>query len=112
ADDEGFRRALAAAATAAAAGRVLALGVRPRWAETGYGYLELGEVLDAATGLQRVVRFVEKPDRVRSEAFLASGRHLWNVGVFAFRGDNLMALVERQLPALDAGTQAIEKPPR
>jgi mannose-1-phosphate guanylyltransferase/mannose-6-phosphate isomerase len=114
-DDAAFRAVLAAAAEAAAAGQVLALGVRPRWPETGYGYLELAAPLDggaAAAVPLRVVRFVEKPDRARAEAFLASGRYLWNGGIFAFRGDTLLSLVERHLPALAAGLDAIAREPR
>lgn len=110
-DDAAFRDLLGRAAAVAAAGRVVTLGVTPRWAETGYGYLEVGEVLDAASGLRRVVRFVEKPDRGRAEAFLAGGSHLWNAGIFAFRGDLLLALVARHLPELAAGLEAIAREP-
>lgn len=110
-DDAAFRRVLGTAAAEAAGGRVLALGVTPRWVETGYGYLELGEPLDGGSGLRRVRRFVEKPDRERAAAFLAGGRHLWNAGIFAFRGDVLLALVERHLPALAAGLDAIAAAP-
>ena len=110
-DDEAFRRVLGTAAAEAAGGRVLALGVTPRWVETGYGYLELGEPLDGSGALRRVRRFVEKPDRERAAAFLAGGRHLWNAGIFAFRGDLLLALVERHLPALAAGLDAIAAAP-
>src|SRR6185436_1445320 len=92
-DDAAFRDALAVAGRVAEGGRVVALGVRPRWAETGYGYLELGEPLAETPGLLRVVRFVEKPDRARAEAFVESGRFLWNGGIFAFRGDRLLELV-------------------
>jgi mannose-1-phosphate guanylyltransferase len=116
-DDAAFREVMAQAADAAAGGQVLALGVRPRWAETGYGYLELAEPLAAGSGAaaaapRRVVRFVEKPDRARAEAFVASGRYLWNGGIFAFRGDTLLSLVERHLPALAAGLDAIAREPR
>jgi mannose-1-phosphate guanylyltransferase/mannose-6-phosphate isomerase len=119
-DDAAFRAVLAAAAAEADAGRVVALGVTPRWAETGYGYLELGEPLVGAgddgaggpsAGLRRVARFVEKPDRARAEAFLAGGRHLWNAGIFAFRGDLLLQLVGRHLPALAAGLEALAAAP-
>jgi mannose-1-phosphate guanylyltransferase len=110
-DDAAFRRVLGTAAAEAAGGRVLALGVTPRWVETGYGYLELGEPLDGGSGLRRVRRFVEKPDRERAAAFLAGGRHLWNAGIFAFRGDLLLALVERHLPALATGLDAIAAAP-
>ena len=111
ADDASFRTVLAAAAAEAARGRVLTLGVTPRWAETGYGYLELGEVLDERTGLRRVLRFVEKPDRARAAAFLAGGRHLWNAGIFAFRADVLLELVARHLPELATGLAAIAAAP-
>lgn len=111
-DDAAFRTALAAAAAVAEQGRVVALGVRPRWAETGYGYLELGEPLEGAPGLLRVVRFVEKPDRARAESFVGSGRFLWNGGIFAFRGDTLLGLVAKHLPALDRGLLAITREPR
>jgi mannose-1-phosphate guanylyltransferase len=59
----------------------------------------------------RVLRFVEKPDRARAEAYVADGRHLWNAGIFAFRGDRLLALVERHLPALAAGLAGIAAAP-
>lgn len=115
-DDDTFRGVVTRAAAEASSGRVLALGVTPRWAETGYGYLELGEPLPPASagptdGLRRVLRFVEKPDRARAEAFLASGRHLWNAGIFAFRGDLLLALVRRHLPALADGIEALAAAP-
>jgi mannose-1-phosphate guanylyltransferase len=121
-DEAAFRAVLARAAEEAAAGGVLALGVVPRWAETGYGYLELEEPADdpgVASGGDaaapapplRVRRFVEKPDRARAAAFLASGRHLWNAGIFAFRGDVLLSLVERHLPALATGLAAIAAAP-
>ncbi|HET9767126.1 MAG TPA: sugar phosphate nucleotidyltransferase [Thermoanaerobaculia bacterium] len=117
-DDAGFRAVLAEAAAAAAEGQVLALGVKPRWAETGYGYLELAAPVGGASdgagvaGPQRVLRFVEKPDRARAEEFVESGRYLWNGGIFAFRGDTLLALVERHLPALAQGLAAIAREPR
>jgi mannose-1-phosphate guanylyltransferase len=111
-DDAGFRDVLARAARAAEGGRVLALGVKPRWAETGYGYLEIAGPLADDPALLRVARFVEKPDRVRAEAFLRDGRHLWNGGIFVFRGDTLLRLVERHLPALASGLQAIAREPR
>lgn len=111
-DEAGFREVLGEAAQTASGGRVLALGVRPRWPETGYGYLELAAPLAATSGPQKVVRFVEKPDRARAEQFLASGRYLWNGGIFAFRGDTLLALVDRHLPALAAGLAAIAREPR
>ncbi len=104
ADPEAFRATLAAAfATAEERDRIVALGVKPRWAETGFGYLELGGALAGAPGLAAVERFREKPDRATAESFVASGRHLWNAGIFVFRGATLLAALERHAPELAAG---------
>jgi len=90
-DAAAFRRTLAAGAAAVARDdRVIALGVTPRWAETGYGYLELGEELDPETGLRAVKRFQEKPDAATAGEYFASGNHLWNAGIFLFRGTSLL----------------------
>jgi mannose-1-phosphate guanylyltransferase len=111
-DEEAFRAALGAALDAAGnLDRIVALGVRPRWAETGFGYLELGGSVAGAAGLREVVRFREKPDRATAEAFVASGNHLWNAGIFVFRGTTLLAELERHAPELAAGLAAIAREP-
>jgi mannose-1-phosphate guanylyltransferase len=111
-DPAAFRAALAQAARAAAEGPapVVTLGVVPRWAETGYGYLEVepGE----EQGRRRVRRFVEKPDAATAEGYLASGRHFWNAGIFVFRGTTLLELLARWQPDLARGLEEIAAAPR
>jgi mannose-1-phosphate guanylyltransferase len=112
ADDGSFRATLAAAAEVARAqDRVLALGVVPRWAETGFGYLELGEALEGAPTLRRVARFHEKPPREQAEAFVASGGFLWNAGMFVFRGARLLDELARTAPELAAGLDRLRAEP-
>jgi mannose-1-phosphate guanylyltransferase len=112
ADDHAFRQTLAAAAAAAASeDRVMTLGVVPRWAETGYGYLELGEPVGAVAGVRRVRRFVEKPDPERAAGFLASGGYLWNAGIFVFRGATFLAHLARLAPELAAGLEEMASAP-
>jgi mannose-1-phosphate guanylyltransferase len=112
-----FREVLAAAARAVAEeDRVLALGVTPRWAETGYGYLELenaGPAGPASTELapRRVRRFVEKPGAEDAARFVTSGRHLWNAGIFVFRGERLLELLARHEPELARGLEEIAASP-
>ena len=111
-DPAAFRATLASAFDVALAGdRVLALGVVPRWAETGFGYLELGERIDGASDLVRVAAFREKPERALAELFLASGRHLWNAGMFVFRGTTLLAHLGRLAPDLGAGLARLAAEP-
>jgi len=96
----------AAFETAASDGRILALGVVPRWPETGFGYLELAGELPGAPGLRRVERFREKPDLATARQFVASGRHHWNAGMFVFTGERLLAAARAVDPALVGGAEA------
>jgi len=79
--------------------------VRPRWAETGYGYLELGEEL--GEDVRRVVRFSEKPDAETAERYFQGGNHLWNAGIFVFRGTTLLDDLGRFEPEIGDGLARI-----
>lgn len=110
-DAVAFRDALGRAAAAAERhDRVLALGVTPRWAEPGYGYLELGEAL-ADDGLRAVARFTEKPDAATAARYLAGRNHLWNAGIFVFRGATLLDQLAHFEPAIGRGLAALEAAP-
>lgn len=98
-DQEGFARAVEHAAALADAGHLVTFGVIPTAPETGFGYIEAGEVLDERKGA-KVRRFVEKPDLETARGFLASGNFLWNSGMFCFRVDTLLSELERHAPEL------------
>jgi mannose-1-phosphate guanylyltransferase len=113
-EPERFRDTLAGAARVVAArDEVMTLGVTPRWAETGYGYLELeeGEQLAEGDCVRRVRRFLEKPSPEDAARFAGSGRHLWNAGIFLFRGDRLLELLARHEPELARGLEEIAAAP-
>jgi mannose-1-phosphate guanylyltransferase len=87
----------------------LTFGIRPTRPETGYGYLQVGSK-KAESGNWQVhllERFVEKPDADRASALIESGDHLWNSGMFAWRTQDLLAEVRRQLPELAASLDEI-----
>ena len=112
ADAEAFRSAVAAGAEEAAGGRLVTFGVRPSRAETGYGYLELGEAFGEGLGDSPAPlplrRFVEKPGPAAAEAMVAGGRHLWNSGIFLFSvRATLAAFAEHQPALLDAVRAAV-----
>jgi len=110
-DPAAFRDSLARAARAVKReDRIMTLGVTPRWPETGYGYLELEPNPDEAPDedvVRRVHRFVEKPDLAAAERYVASGNHLWNAGIFLFRGTTLLDVLARLQPELHQGLEAI-----
>ncbi|HSS79499.1 MAG TPA: sugar phosphate nucleotidyltransferase [Thermoanaerobaculia bacterium] len=90
--------------------RVMTLGVTPRWAETGYGYLEL-EPGAGSEGVRRVRRFVEKPTPENAARFVASGDYLWNAGIFVFRGTTFLDVLARLQPELARGLEEIAAAP-
>jgi mannose-1-phosphate guanylyltransferase len=55
-----------------------------------------------------VKRFVEKPNRERAEEFLLGKRHLWNAGMFFFRGRVMMEAIGKHMPDLARGLTAID----
>ncbi len=67
------------------AGWLVTFGISPTGPETGYGYIQMADVIDP--GVHQVGAFVEKPDRATAEAMIAGGDHVWNGGIFLFRGD-------------------------
>ncbi len=98
--------ALAEAAAAARAGRIVTFGMKPTAPETGYGYIEAGDALPGLPGVQAIARFVEKPDAARAAEFVAGGRHLWNSGMFVATASVLLAELERFEPAMLATVRA------
>jgi mannose-1-phosphate guanylyltransferase len=109
ADEAAFGVAIERAFAAAEAADVIAtIGLAPTRAETGFGYLELGAARpELGPAVHDVVRFVEKPDAPRAQAFVAGGRHRWNGGMFFVRAARLYAELERWLPATAAGLREI-----
>lgn len=93
-----FRGALLQAAVAAhTESSLVTVGIVPRFADTGLGYIEPGAVVKGP--LRRVARFVEKPDRARAEAMVAAGC-LWNSGIFAWRVGVLLDELRAHCPEI------------
>jgi len=110
AEIDAFRGVLERALEAASTGHIVTIGIEPTRAETGYGYVALGD--DVAPGVRRGLAFAEKPDLATAEAYIAGGRHVWNAGMFIFRADAMLAAIERHLPELAAGLADIERAAR
>jgi len=105
-DTARFAQAVAVGAAAAARGQLVVFGVDPRWAETGYGYIERAEPLEGAQGCFRVASFVEKPELEIARRLVASGRHSWNSGVFLLGARAFLEELERLEPELAAACRA------
>jgi mannose-1-phosphate guanylyltransferase len=101
-DTAAFARAVARAAALAREGSLATFGIPPTGAETGYGYLELGEAL-AEPSTFRARRFIEKPPLADATRYAADARYVWNSGMFCFTAAHAIAAFERHAPrVLDA----------
>jgi mannose-1-phosphate guanylyltransferase len=88
-----------AAFRAAAEGNIAVLGIAPRWAETGYGYIEFPRgAQPGSLGPARVLSFREKPDARTAARYLAAKRFYWNAGMFFWRTEVLLNALRRHLP--------------
>jgi mannose-1-phosphate guanylyltransferase/mannose-6-phosphate isomerase len=95
---DAFEQAVNQAAALARDGFLVTFGIAPSAPETGYGYIE-------ADG-HRVKRFIEKPNLATAEEYLASGRYLWNSGMFCFRAGTLLAQLGQHAPDVLAAARA------
>ncbi len=78
-------------------GVVVTIGIRPTHPETGYGYIEMGA---EEGGANEVQRFVEKPPLATAQSYFASGRYLWNSGMFFFRARRILDAIDTHVSAL------------
>lgn len=77
-------------------------GIKPSRPETGYGYIELKELI-AEKGTSRcfvVKQFVEKPDSQAARKFLDSGNYMWNSGMFVWNTSVILEEFASHMPEL------------
>lgn len=108
---EGLRDALthAEACVAKDPGALFAIGIRPTYPSTGYGYLLRGELIAEVDGvaMHEVRSFHEKPSVAVAEAYFDSGDYFWNSGIFFWRADAILEAIRRRLPELHEGLEAL-----
>lgn len=64
---------------------LITFGIKPSSPETGYGYIQIKEMIKDSKGIYKVKSFVEKPPKEIAIHFVKSGEFLWNAGIFMWR---------------------------
>lgn len=79
---------------------VATIGIHPTEANTGLGYIKVGEKLASHKGkpVLAVESFHEKPDVSTAEEFVESGQYLWNGGYYLFNGAQMIEHYRQLLP--------------
>jgi len=79
---------------------LVTIGVKPTRAETGYGYIEMGDRVTAAVPTFKVERFLEKPNTEVAKDLIFKGNYLWNSGMFVWRADVFLREMEKYIPKM------------
>ena len=87
----------------AAGGAMVIFGVPPDRPETGYGYVQAQGVSAQQSG--PVLRFVEKPDLLTAQTYLADGSYFWNAGIFVMRASVWLQALDQFRPDILETTQ-------
>ena len=102
-DREDFQNTLRAGAGLAVEHQCLiTLGIKPRFPETGYGYIIRGDEQAQIDGVisYKVEQFVEKPNRERAQQLLDTKKAFWNSGMFLWKASVILAEIATHLPGL------------
>ena len=85
---------------------LITLGITPNYPETGYGYIRF--LAEHRRGnAYEVDRFVEKPDLETAKTYLATGKYLWNSGMFIWKVSTILNKMRLLMPATYEGLQSI-----
>ena len=94
-DIESFQSVVLKGMNQAIDGAIVTFGITPDSPETGYGYIQSGEVIDHDNAIHHIARFVEKPDLPTAQSYLDAGTYLWNSGLFMMRASVWLAAIEK-----------------
>lgn len=89
---------------AARSGRLVTFGIQPTHAETGYGYIVGGAVIE--DGVLNADSFVEKPGKDAAEKLIQTGNAFWNSGMFMFAASAYLEELQRHAPQIYDATKA------
>ncbi|MBV4418800.1 mannose-1-phosphate guanylyltransferase [Clostridium tyrobutyricum] len=79
---------------------LVTIGVKPTRPETGYGYIEMGELINTCIASFKVERFLEKPNLEVAKDLILKGNYLWNSGMFVWRADVFLREMQKYLPKM------------
>ena len=110
-DQRAFAMSVERAAELAGGGMLVTFGITPTHPETGFGYIECGEMLVPGEGeappayLAR--RFIEKPPLATAREYLTQGHYVWNSGMFAFTVDAVLDAFSRHAPGVLSAAEPV-----
>ncbi len=96
-----------AARTARARRRVVLVGIRPSYPETGYGYIKMGPQI--RPDIFAVDGFREKPDLKTAEQYVAQWEYLWNPTLIVAEARTLLGAFKTHLPKTWSALETVRR---
>lgn len=91
-NQEAYEKVVVEAEALARENFLVTFGIKPTFAETGFGYIE-------ANGTD-VTAFHEKPDNTTAEMYINAGNYYWNSGMFCFKAGVFLNELEAYAPQI------------
>jgi len=101
-DVESFQAAVLKGMPQAMSGKIVTFGIAPDAPEIGYGYIQLGGLIEQGQMAYYITRFVEKPDLSTAQAYLDAGNYVWNSGLFMMRASVWLSTINKCRPDIFA----------
>jgi mannose-1-phosphate guanylyltransferase len=76
--------------------KLITLGIKPTYPETGYGYIKVSN--NQILSINEDVQFEEKPNLEKAKLFFEDGHYLWNSGMFIFKYESLLVEFKKHSP--------------
>ena len=89
-DETAYQHVVEQAKDLAMQNNLVTFGIKPKFAETGFGYIE-------SEGLH-VKAFHEKPDLQTATSYLEAGNYFWNSGMFCFKAGVFLDELKKYAP--------------
>ncbi len=77
-------------------GYIVAIGVKPSYPETGFGYIKIGEQIKNGN---KIDKFIEKPALELATSFVDDENYFWNCGIFVSKISVLLRAFEKYSPS-------------
>ena len=91
-DQVNYEKTMGEAIALAQKNNIVAVGIEPTFAATGYGYIKHSN--------NNISSFVEKPNEELATSFLEDGNYLWNGGIYCFKVSHFLKVCEEKTPEL------------
>lgn len=99
-DREAFVETIKKAKTLASKGYICAVGTKPTFPETGYGYIKAGKPFGSG---RKIDQFKEKPSFEVAQEYVADGNYFWNCGIYIAKRSVFVEAFNKYAPEIISG---------